>query len=419
MTMTERRKREVHWLWYLPLTLLIVFLTGWGWLLWCNRTPNIVLPPLPPVPKPNAADFYVQAHGDLNMQAVKTSIGQSLWHTVDPKEPLKYTPAQREAYLDELAPYARPIREAQRYPCLIVQYRPDGSMDFARASKLRDVARYLQFESQTHAAAGQWAAGMSSALDGIHLGADCTRDSGLLGTLIGIAIAAITRDDAWQCVEHLTAPQAKAAATRLRAVMAREATMADILAEEKICTQRYFLMVMSDPHWQSKLLEGDAMDIRVKGALLFKSKTSILRAYTRQMDLVIAETKKPYIERKPLPESKDPFVAMITPVFHKAQEKQAWHQAYNRLLLTALTLRAYRLEHKDYPPNLQALLTAGYLPALPDDPFAHSGTFRYRLDGGKYLLYSIGPDGKDDGGRLVYDPRKPNATGDIVAGGSR
>jgi len=62
----------------------------------------------------------------------------------------------------------------------------------------------------------------------------------------------------------------------------------------------------------------------------------------------------------------------------------------NRLLALAFALRAYRLEHKAYPPTLQELVTAGYLSALPDDPFAPTGTFRYHLDEGKYCLYSIG-----------------------------
>jgi hypothetical protein len=67
-----------------------------------------------------------------------------------------------------------------------------------------------------------------------------------------------------------------------------------------------------------------------------------------------------------------------------------------------------------------------YLHALPRDPFAKSGSFRYKLTKTGYTLYSIGPDGKDDGGassadgipgsktgRIVITDR---STGDIVAG---
>jgi hypothetical protein len=78
-------------------------------------------------------------------------------------------------------------------------------------------------------------------------------------------------------------------------------------------------------------------------------------------------------------------------------------------LMVALEL--FRSEHADYPDRLSELVPA-YLPALPDDPFSSDG-FRYRRlkegetapPGGDrlYLLYSIGADGRDDGG--CTDPR--------------
>ena len=73
-----------------------------------------------------------------------------------------------------------------------------------------------------------------------------------------------------------------------------------------------------------------------------------------------------------------------------------------------------------------------YLQAVPTDPFALSGPLRYKLAGAKPLLYSVGPDGKDDGGKAIFDrtipaPTTPeaadrrhavqeNSVGDIVAG---
>ena len=68
---------------------------------------------------------------------------------------------------------------------------------------------------------------------------------------------------------------------------------------------------------------------------------------------------------------------------------------------------------------------------LLTDPFAAQGALRYRRDGAKYVLYSVGPDGRDDGGKPIYDKTKPvssdgserpryfveqNSVGDIVAG---
>jgi hypothetical protein len=55
------------------------------------------------------------------------------------------------------------------------------------------------------------------------------------------------------------------------------------------------------------------------------------------------------------------------------------------------------------PPDLNALVPE-FLPALPKDGYAADGAFRYRVlpapdeHGRTYLLYSVGPNGNDDGG---------------------
>ncbi len=75
---------------------------------------------------------------------------------------------------------------------------------------------------------------------------------------------------------------------------------------------------------------------------------------------------------------------------------------------------AYHQREGAYPRTL-AQLTPDYLAEVPSDPYT-SEAFRYvltRLDGmGKYALYSVGPDGDDDGGELVYSPK--DGTGDFL-----
>lgn len=50
-------------------------------------------------------------------------------------------------------------------------------------------------------------------------------------------------------------------------------------------------------------------------------------------------------------------------------------------------------------------MTAKRLPAVPDDPFAKPGTpLRYiRKSPTEYVLYSIGSDGVDDGGKPILN----------------
>lgn len=64
-----------------------------------------------------------------------------------------------------------------------------------------------------------------------------------------------------------------------------------------------------------------------------------------------------------------------------------------------------------YPQTLDAL-APHFLDGLPHDPLNPSGAFGYRLEGEKYVLYSVGADGVDNGGRMLterpmialYDP---------------
>ena len=84
----------------------------------------------------------------------------------------------------------------------------------------------------------------------------------------------------------------------------------------------------------------------------------------------------------------------------------------------ALALRAYRVENGAYPTKL-ADLAPKYLAKLPDDPFAKSGPLGYKLTGDKYILYSIGPDGKDSGGTPINwlndnGTRPDTAKGDVT-----
>lgn len=68
-----------------------------------------------------------------------------------------------------------------------------------------------------------------------------------------------------------------------------------------------------------------------------------------------------------------------------------------QLTITAIALRRYRLRHGDYPADLSALAPE-FLSAIPRDP-VDGQPLRYRRNpDGTFLLYSIGKDGKDNGG---------------------
>jgi hypothetical protein len=78
----------------------------------------------------------------------------------------------------------------------------------------------------------------------------------------------------------------------------------------------------------------------------------------------------------------------------KSADQHAVHLA---MAQTGLALATYRADHKEYPEDL-ASLTPGYIDKLPADPYAADKPLRYRRQASGYLLYSVGPDGLDQGG---------------------
>jgi hypothetical protein len=80
--------------------------------------------------------------------------------------------------------------------------------------------------------------------------------------------------------------------------------------------------------------------------------------------------------------------------------REARSLANLRLAVTGLALEQFRAAHnRRYPASLSEL-APNYLDAVPEDPF-DGQPLRYRTEGAGYVLYSIGPDLKDDGGKRM------------------
>ena len=73
--------------------------------------------------------------------------------------------------------------------------------------------------------------------------------------------------------------------------------------------------------------------------------------------------------------------------------------AHLRLLYAELAVRCYQSEQGRAPTGLEQLVPK-YLQRVPSDPFSGHPLI-YRPRGTNWLLYSVGEDGVDDGGRPV------------------
>jgi len=91
------------------------------------------------------------------------------------------------------------------------------------------------------------------------------------------------------------------------------------------------------------------------------------------------------------------------------QEAHDRSEQGHRTLQVALTLAAYQRDNKNYPNTLDALAPK-YLAKVPDDFFTGKPLV-YRPTETGFLLYSFGPDWKDDQGRgKVGEPKGDDIT---------
>jgi hypothetical protein len=89
--------------------------------------------------------------------------------------------------------------------------------------------------------------------------------------------------------------------------------------------------------------------------------------------------------------------SLLLPVCGKAIIKEANNLAQVRSAQTAIAIERYRLAKRKLPEHLNELVPQ-FLPAVPTDPFGGQPLRYHRLEKG-YVIYSVGSDGHDDGGR--------------------
>jgi len=113
----------------------------------------------------------------------------------------------------------------------------------------------------------------------------------------------------------------------------------------------------------------------------------------------------------------NPFLQLESPTFPRMAQL-AWHMKTHRAaLVTTLGVIRYQKETGQYPTDLNELVAAGYLNRLPIDPYSGRPLVYRQTDGG-FLLYSLGTNLKDNGGKLGTDsqgrPRMWADNGDWV-----
>jgi len=315
---------------------------------------------------------------------------------------------------DELKAYAPAlhlIRQGFRFRYEKPQNAPEP--DSLRSFMLT-AAQIFQRESKAEAAKKNWAAAANTAVDSIRLGEDLTHGNWVDG-MTGGACENLALKSLQKTVNHVDRNTARMLAKRLEKIVSQQVRFAGIIQAEKRQGLHYYDEFATSHDWRKQYPTK-------------KSLKEMRKDYVATMNSWITDAKLPYLQRKTsfhIPD--DPINREILGVWNNPNTKSLGVvqgltltilHTRNALFLLEFALRAYQLQHGNYPQKLSELVP-GYLQKIPNDPFATNSPLKYKRDKTMYILYSIGPDGKDDGGKDIKGDRIfVGKKGDILAASS-
>jgi hypothetical protein len=386
--------------------------------------PNVV------VPVPNAYDDYVVA-GQMSEAVGGATVGAGLGRRGAGSSLAPRSGRQRDAYEPDV-----PLEEvrgvvARNRPALVrlrqgfgKQYRTPPILSFSQPfpelARFRALARVLVSEGKLAEREGRVNDAARSYLDCLHLGVDVPRGGPLIHGLVGIAIQSIGLRPLQDVADRLDGPTARMAAREMARLDAQAPPLAETLANEKEEMTSNLLELLRQPNGWRQMLSNSASDPPSAQEILlalrigFTPKRPMLEGIRRYMDALIAGSRRPYYASAaspPIPG--DPLSQMILPVFPQSRFTWALRDARWRIAELRLAVRAYEQQHASPPLSLEALVPA-YLAAVPQDPFAPKPLVSRHMGSG-VLIYSRGPDGRDDGGKDLGSRVEPLSQGDIVS----
>ncbi|MBW3635047.1 MAG: hypothetical protein KY445_01120 [Armatimonadetes bacterium] len=284
----------------------------------------------------------------------------------------------------------------------------DIEVVFSNNSKWRALTRLLAQEAAVRVASGKPAEAINSHLDAMEMGASLARNGVIVNALFGLALEYIGRSNMQIAAEKLDAAQCRAAAARLAQMEKLRPPLGEILRAEAAFMRREAVKAFAarrDPAKRAKEEEFQKASKADKRIMLAMTPARFNADLARLIEADVKRNRLSYqaAQKVRLPSTRNPDLDGLAEILQGQGlrfnlERSA---AHDRLWRGALELRAQKLESGVYPRKF----------AAPLDPFSNSQPLIYKSDGDEYLLYSIGPDGKDDGGAEIQTVLTDDETG--------
>jgi hypothetical protein len=342
---------------------------------------------------PNGYDTLIAA-GKLILPGENGGASSSVAN-LTPAENLR---RERAAVLRNAPALAR-LREALSLPIAVPISESYDSLRYKDYAKFRELARQLSQEADVRAADGDYLGAMNSRLDSVEMGVGVSRGT-VISMLVGAAMQAIGFKDIEMFASHLDEPQCLAMVERLKRIDAKRPAFAEIMGleqKESLNLTVGLLEKMQKNTWTALAERMEFQRSPEEQEQYLKLTPEIYRKNNARLYKIVSDNASlPYQEYKKLkwPQDLDSINATSVPLFEGGRDRFSYERSIlqSRLLQASLLLRVQKLRNGAYPSSF----------AAPIDPFSTNGQpLVYKLKGEGYQLYSVGPDGKDNGGKMI------------------
>jgi hypothetical protein len=368
-------------------------------------------PELPPMPEPNGYERATKILG--GMAGVDWTQRMPRWPDGES--------ADLRARLDEVGPILDGVRATF---ALEWRARPEltAAKPFPSYVYLRGCAQCFVAESILASRGGDYGASMGRCLDAMELGSRIPRGGNLIAWLVGEACHNLGFSRVEQLISSVPLSALPDLVTRTRRIRQARPSLEELLETERVEARAGWTTMFQDmqscgltEQWESaRSVQDDANLWGTMGLLLTPRRVALSDLETRYRT-AIAESRKPVRRRLPVPESGTAWMEALEPTVLTLDPWRVERVKTELALLeVALAVRMHRLTRGRYPASLDEI-ERQWLPFVPADLWDQP--IVYLLKAGQPLVYSLGPDGKDDGGQAVNPYRLAAATrGDLVFG---
>lgn len=417
------RRRRPRFVWLGAIVVTLVMLVGLFALMIIanNRPPTGISLPTHAVPKDNGWDYFIKAAKTAKRSGPLSVTGGDKW-----------TMAEYELFMRDNAPALKILQEGLTKPCVSPSMRDTASVSKVLPcfASLREYARTLCGAAMYYEKRGDYGSAVDRQLDCIEMGVTIPNKGPLIVDLVGIAITAIGAHGIEKNLPKLNEAELARAAARMQHIKRDMASYGEVVLEESCCTASQYLEVFGTPGYAASALnpanwtdydvfgnngKPKAMVMLTNAKMVTANKTVLLQGYLDYSQQLSTEARRPYTGKLNTSTDGNLLAEGLASLTLRGWQTHAYCEATIALIEAEIAVRRYKATNGIYPKNLSDLAPA-YLNRVPTDPFGGKPLGYRQLNGGKdFVLYSIGQNLIDDGGKPHISPGARD-TGDILLG---